>query len=250
MKQETVLGLVLSAAPVGEYDKRLVILTKEYGKIAAFAKGARKPNSVLIACSQPFVFGKFSIYQGRTSYTVVSAEVQNYFEELRKDLEAAYYGFYFCELAEYLTRENVESVGMLKLLYQTLRVLTVKKIPVELVRYIYELKIFALNGESLQVFECINCGKKTKDFKEDARISIRRGGLVCESCMDKGDLETLNSSTVYTMQYIVATPVEKLYTFTVRSFVLKELERVLKKYFQTYVNHPFKSLEMLEIFGK
>ncbi len=243
VNQIILTGMVLSTMPVGEYDRRVVILTKEQGKISAFARGARRPNSPLVGAVNPFSFGTFTMYEGRTSYTIQSASISNYFAELRGDIVGAYYGFYFLEFTDYYTKEFNDEREMLKLLYQTLRALTNPHIPNMLIRYIFELKALTINGQAPQVFQCMTCGNKERS----AVFSAVKGGLVCSECMkDVRDGMSLDPSTLYSMQYIETSTIEKLYTFNVTEKVLTELGNVMSRMTDIYVGKRFKSLEILE----
>lgn len=205
-------GIILKQTPVGEYDRHISLLTKERGKISAFARGARKPANRLAAATNPFSFGTFKIYEGKNSYTVVEADIQNYFEELRTDYIGAYYGMYFAEVADHYTRENNDEREMMKLLYQTLRALCAPSLPDPLIRCIYECKAIAVNGEF---------PGPPMDVK-------------------------LEESTVYALQYIASSPIEKLYTFNVTETVLKQLQQVSARYMKQFVGREFKSLEVLQ----
>ncbi len=243
MGQNLVLmGMVLSVIPIGDYDKRITLLTKERGKITAFARGARRPNSQLLAATNPFSFGQFELYEGRSTYTVAKADISNYFRELTEDLEAAYYGFYFLELADYYAVENGNEKELLKLLYQSLRALESDAYLNRLVRCIYELKVLTINGEYPNVFSCRKCQKE-----EDLTwFSTKYAGTLCKDCGRTEGTVELNESVLYTMQYIITSKIEKLYTFQVSPQVLASLERILKSYLDTYVDRKFKSLKILE----
>ena len=212
MNQISVTGMVLAATPIGEYDRRVVILTKERGKISAFARGARKPNSALVGVTSPFSFGEFTVYEGRTSYTLMSASISNYFQELRLDVEGAYYGFYFLEIAGYYAREANDETGLLKLLYQSLRALLNPSIPNRLARRVFELKSMVINGEYTE---------------EPPRP-------VSESCS-------------YAWEYVVCSPSESLYKFILKDDVMREFESVVEASRRYYVRHEFKSLEILDV---
>ena len=203
-------GIVLKSSPVGEYDRRLVILTRERGKLTAFARGAKRPGNALMAASRPFVFGNFRMYEGRDAYSLASAEVKNYFTEIAGDMEAACYGSYFLEFADYYGRENVDGTELLWLLYQSLRALLKPALPNTLVQLVFELRAMAANGEYT-----IHPPKPVSD------------------------------SAAYAWEFIISSPLESLYTFVLKEEVQRELRECVGLNKRKFVDREFKSLEIL-----
>lgn len=203
-------GVVLSSMPVGEYDRRIVLLTKERGRITAFAKGARRPNSALLAVSCPFVCGKFSLYEGRSSYTLKSVEVFAYFNQLQQDLEILCYASYFTELADYYAKENLAAADTLNLLYLAFKALEKNKIPRTLVRHIYELRMMVIDGE----------------YTEYPPIST-------------------GESAAYAWNYVITSPLPKLFQFSLASPALEEFNKAVAVLRRRTIEKEFHSLEIL-----
>lgn len=208
----TLTGMVLISSPFGDYDRRLVLLTRQRGRITAFSHGSRKPGNSLMAASRPFSFGEFSLYEGRSAYNLQSARITNYFDGLSGDMEGACYGSYFLEIADYFSQENMDAGDMLKLVYQSLRALQRPAIPNRLVRRIFELKTMVINGEYTQM------------------PSIPAS----ESCN-------------YAWEYVVGSPVEDLYKFILKEDVMREFDTAVEKGRRQYMRHVFKSLDILKV---
>ncbi len=235
-------GMIIKTSDVGESDRRVVILTKERGKISAFARGAKRPKSTLVSATRLFSFGTFTLVQGSNSYSLIKADISNYFEDITKDMEAMCYASYFCEFADYMTYENMESYEMLALLYLTMKALINDKIPNRLIKCIFELKSLVINGEYPQFFECVSCGKK-----EIHSISIARFGALCDTCREKsGDAFEVTHDVFYTLQFIISTEIQRLYTFSVTEDILQNIEFVMKRVLLKTIHTDFKSLKILE----
>ena len=230
----TVQGVVISAMPIGEYDKRIVLLTRERGKISVFAKGARRPNSPFLAAADPFVFGTFTLFEGRSSYNL-------------NQVSGVYYGYYFLELADYFGREGTDEREMMNLLYVTVRALLNPKMDNRLIRCIYELRTMTEQGLCPELFQCALCAREAIP-EGQTFFSQELHGILCAKCASgqKGNLR-ISPSALYAMRFIATAPMGKLYTFTVKDEVLLELEHIIHRYTAANTDKRFRSLQILEV---
>ena len=207
-----VTGMVIKQEPIGEFDRRVVILTKEKGKISVFAKGARRQNSTLAACSNPFAFGRFTLFIGRSSYSLREAFIDNYFENMRNDVRMAFYGMYFLEIADYYSRENTDDADLLRLLYQGVRVLENPIQSLKFVKAVFEIKAIQINGELPMI-----------------------------------DEEKYSPGVVKAVMFITESPVNKVFSFKLSEESESELIKFADEVSDFTFDKRFTSLELLDM---
>ena len=92
----------------------------------------------------------------------------------------------------------------------------------------------------------MNCAKKEELYW----FSAERSGVFCEDCIDKKERYKsirLDASSLYAFQFIAASEISRLYTFTVRPEVLKTMQKVMREYTGKYIDKKMKSLQVLEM---
>lgn len=207
----TVTGMVIKQEPSGEFDRRVVILTKEKGKISVFAKGARRQNSTLASVTNPFVFGRFTLFVGRSAYSLREAFIDNYFEGMRENIQMAFYGMYFLEIADYYTRENADDADMLRLLYQGVRTLENPAFDFRFVKTVFEIKAIQINGELPPI-----------------------------------EMPDASPGVVKAVKYITESPVNKAFSFKLSESSAQELSEYATVVCEETFDRNFTSLELLE----
>ncbi len=214
MNKLTVKGMVISSMPIGEYDRRIELLTDSFGRISAFARGSRKPSSALVSAGRVFAFGEFDLHEGASAYSINAVRISNFFEEMSADVDRAYYGYYFLELARFFTREGLDAKETLKLIYQSFRALIHEGFDNRLVRAIYEIKLLEINGIC----------PLTEEIKQRYEPS---------------------QSALYAVDFVKNNPIEKLYTFTLAGEPMVQFMDIAKGLTERSVDRPLKSLEFL-----
>lgn len=239
----TVNGIVLDTSLLKEYDKRLVILTAELGRITVFANGARRKNSQFTAVSQKFVMGSFTLHPSRNSYTLVSADIKDIFLELSYDIEKMAYASYACEVMQAFTQEGIGAKDELNLLYVTFKAILASRQDLRLIKSAFEIKLMDIEGLGLQMERCV----KSDTTENLHHISLKDGGMICDAQLHKvTGARFISDDAIYVIRYILSRDISSVYSFDISIKILEEIEKLADDYLGLHSDRSFKSLDILQ----
>ena len=188
--QETknTLGIIIKRRPLKEYDRAVVLYTRDYGKLNLAVRGAERPASKLAGHIEPFSLIEAMIVKGRQRDYLGAARSIDSRINVCQDLNRLFYAGAALAALDKLTKEDEPDAELFYLTesfleYLDRRTTDLKKEKGEILLAAYVWKLLSELGYTPRLDNCLTCGLPIKS--EDNRFDALRGGLVCPACADK-----------------------------------------------------------------
>ncbi|ADU29872.1 DNA repair protein RecO [Evansella cellulosilytica] len=239
---QKVEGLVIRTNDYGETNKIVTIFTRENGKIALMARGAKRPKSRFASSAQIFVYGIF-IYQSSTGIgTLSQSDVIDSFRDVRSDLKLTAHGAYIVELIDRLTEDRERNPFLFELLYQTFQFLNEGLDP-EILTRIFETKMLHVAGVTPVLTQCTSCGSESEFYV----FSMKQAGLLCGRCQyeDPNHIK-VNIAVIKLLRLFQQLDIQRLGKVNVKQETKKQLKEILSYYYDEFVGIHLKSKRFLD----
>jgi DNA repair protein RecO (recombination protein O) len=234
-------GIVIRTTDYGENNKIITIYTREWGKIGAMARGAKKPNSRLAAITQLFTYGYFLVQKSTGLGGMQQGEMISSMRSIREDIFLTAYASYVVELTDKSTEDKKPNPYLFEMLYQTLNYMN-EGYDLDVLMFIYELKMLNVLGLYPVLNQCSVCGSADGNFS----FSVREGGLLCHRCLGKDPYHyKVSAATIKLLRLFYYFDLSRLGEISVKPETKSELKKVITAFYEEYSGLYLKSKKFL-----
>lgn len=239
-------GLIIKEQNIGENNRLVTVLTRSNGIIRAFVKNAGSLKSGKNAATRLLCYSRLNIFKGRESYIIDDAQSLEMFVQLRRDVVKMSLAEYFCELSLHFFPEEAPCEDGLRLILNSLFILSKGQRPNSLVKAAAEMRLMSICGYMPDLVCCNEC-KKYED--ENMHFYPKSGILLCPQCLDKIKEYSINTGLGVTaaLRHSIYAPPEKLFSFSLSQSGEEIFERAAEEYLFSITERSFKTLEFYKM---
>lgn len=279
MSLVSVKALILRANPATDSDRYVRLLSKDLGLTEAYARGALRSKSPLLATTEAFGLCEFTLFYNKEKYYVNQANFVYPFAKLKKSIEGLTAASHLADVAVDVSQSLEENQGLYELMVYAFYALeqaslgTVEKILQ--VTHAAEVRLLALAGYALDYSVCPHCALALSEVKE-LYFSFPQMRFLCKTAAEKERRELLQwprspgssvgqgkrwelvsgkylgqpiwpvSETLFeALQYFSKAPYVRLFTFKVSNALEKELAAFTQAYLTACLEKNYQKLGFL-----
>jgi len=177
-------GFVIRIVPFQDHDLILTLFTAALGKVAAFAKGARRPRSRFGPEIDLLSRSEFILLDSKNIKPLREASLKRYFHALKENYDHLNSALHATRLLSRLVPEDQQDIPNLRLFSLFLQALDQKKVHLDLYELAFKLRLLDNFGTGPHLDNCIRCEKPLSP----GWFSLERGGMVCKQCRTRSDV--------------------------------------------------------------
>ena len=224
-------GVILRQIKIADDRRMLTILTRKYGKISAGTSIRTNGKNKSSLAVRPFTHGRYSIFEGRNSYSVDAAETVESFYSIGENIEKFMCASYVLELTDKMISDGRDQEQALELLLKFLRMLVSRSKDPETLRTVYKWKLLGICGYAPHLQCCSVCGKSN----EYEAFSVVDGGFICRACkkakpVNMRLLYDLKFDIIQTLKYIYANPLQEFKRLSLAKDITFRLDEIFREY--------------------
>lgn len=240
MAQYQTEAIVVAVRDWGDADKIVTLFSREYGKITAFANGARRPKSPLAGGMQLFTHLEVTLAPGKNSDSVKQCEIKHAFRKIQEDFICMAYGAFIAELTAELCPERQPEPQVFDLLLEVFQVLTLRNPRMVALGWAWQL--LAISGYYPDFSHCTHCGQSVTF---PAYFSYASGGCVCANC-EHTNLPEISEQVRDFVTCLLHINWNQPACFTINGTILMQTENLLMGYLAHCLDRPLRSMNFIK----
>lgn len=235
-------GIVLKARAYGESNKIVTLMTREAGKVACMARGAKKPTSRLAGVTQPFMHGSYLVQRTSGMGTMQQGEHFNAMRHVQTDIVATAYASYIVELTDRLVEEGTPEPFVFDVLLQALNAIDEGYDP-EAVALFVDWKLLPYAGVQPILHACAGCGAVDGEFA----FSFSQGGFLCHRCFHLDPyIIRLTPTQVKLIRMFYTVPIDQIGKLELKLQTKQFIKRIVTTIYEEQTGIRLKSRSFIE----
>jgi DNA repair protein RecO (recombination protein O) len=237
-------AIVLRRLDYGEADRIVTLLTRQHGKFAAIAKGARRGKGRMSSLDL-FARSHMMLAKGRNLDVVTQVERRGDARHISGDLLRTAYASLVAEVTDKVLEERHPVDEMYDLVVETLDRLNRPGRSPRVDCAWFLMRMLDILGYQPQLQHCAGCNEALPE--KQAWFSPLLGGVICAACAahpDGGSSISVNGLKV--LRLMAAGDADLYDRLQLTNQVLGEIERALESQLEYHLDRRLKTLEFLQ----
>lgn len=178
-----------------ENDSRVVLYTKNFGKLSLVARGSKKFKSKIAAHIEPISLVDMMILKGKAFDYLGSAIIKKAYLNIKTDLNALYFVGAALALFDSQVKEAAQDEELYLFLISWLDLIEERFSPNldkengELLYNYFVVRLLTILGYKPELRFCLDCHKAIKSGHN--YLNLRLGGLICGNCLESNQQKYL-----------------------------------------------------------